>query len=171
MYWKAIGPHRFKLNNLINFGGKYIYSDGEQSMEYIAVCDRSTRKLINNVSIVVALIIISHLLFVAGPFYAYFSQDIRITPMATELPFLEKGSTHSFFMNLLQQFIVAMFTLSGNIAIEIMHAQINDTITITPQLIHLDLRQLENELHRSGMCLKVKARLRNVLIKVQDFDR
>lgn len=38
--WQCVGPDRFKMNNVINFGGKYIFKDDKMPSKYNAVCEK-----------------------------------------------------------------------------------------------------------------------------------
>lgn len=171
MYWKIIGPHRFKLNNLMNIGGKFIYLDNKNPTQYNRICEKNVIKMAEIVITVVIIIIISHILAVVGPIYAYIFQDLRVTPMATELPFIDNDSDTGFLINLGQQCIVGFYSLLGNITIEMFSYIINNVITIIPDLIQLNLIDISNEIEIKGICLSSKIQLRNALVQIQDFDR
>lgn len=170
MYWKTVGPHRFKLNNLLNFGGKFIYLDNKNLTKYNQICEKNLRKMVKLVITVVAMIVISHALAIIGPIHAFISQNNRVTLMGTELPFFEKDSDLGFMINLCQQTIIGIYAILGNICVEMGPCIINNVVAIIPDLIQLNLNDLSNELETNGMCLSSKIRLRNVLIQVQDFD-
>lgn len=171
MYWMAIGPHRFKMNNLFNFGGKFIYLEGEQSPKYKAACVESVQHLIRNVITILSLLIISITVYSAGPFYVYFFRNVRATPAATKLPFLEHHSDVGFPLNLIQQTVVALYGVTGYISMEIGFCLINNVIITMPKLIRVDLDELTNELQLNGMNWKSTIQLRQILVKMQDFDR
>lgn len=170
MYWKVVGSHRFKLNNLVNFSGKYIYPDNRQLTEYNVLCEKYVMKLFINVIIICVLMILSHVVIVVVPIYAYFFQDIRITPMATHLPFFEKDSDLEFMVNISLQIPCGVYGLAGSMVIELMSCIINNTITTIPHLIELNLKELTVEVKTQHMGLRSIRCLRNVLIQIQDFD-
>lgn len=171
MYWNAIGPHRYRLNNLANFGGKYIYKDEKDATKYRNVCEKHIKILVITVSVIVSLMILSHAMLIIGPLFAYFSQGIRITPIATNLPYFEKDSDTEFVINLTLQAAMALIALGGSLSIEVVQCLIINTITIIPDLINLNLKEIADELFTKGMCSDTISRLRNVLIQIQDFDR
>lgn len=171
MYWKAVGPQRFKFNSLVNFGGRHIYIDDTKSTEYNKICENNVKKLVQSVAIIVPLVVFGHFLVVLGSLHAYIYEDTRVTPMATHLPYFEKNSDLEFILNLLQQSIIAVYALMGNISIEILTCLLNNAITSIPEFIHLNLNDLNKEISIDNSNLKTMVRLRNVLIQVQDFDR
>lgn len=87
MYWNAVGPHRYGLNNLARFGGKFIYMDNRNPTAYNKVCERYIIILLRNVTVIIALMIFSHAMLIIGPLYAYYSEGSQLTPIATNLPF------------------------------------------------------------------------------------
>ena len=170
MYWKVVGPHRFKLNSLVNFPGRFIYIDDNESTKYYKFCAKSAMKLLKNVVIITTLVIFAHIVVVVGPIYAFISKGSRVTTMATHLPFLEKDSDAEFMLNVTQQFVIAVVSMCANMAIEIMTCLIDNTISAIPKLIRLSLNELADEAHSEYSRLNINIRLRSVLIQIQDFD-
>lgn len=171
MYWKAVGPHRFKFRYLGGFGGTYIYSNHHNSIFYKILCVKHIHKLCKNMCTVLTLMLMAHAIITVGPIYSFFFQHILITPMATNLPFFEKDSELEFVVNILIQAIMSIYLIAGTIVIEIGTCFINNVITATPDVIRFHLMEFEHEFKNYGMCIKSIARLRNVFIQVQDFDR
>lgn len=171
MYWKNVGPQRFKINSLAIFSGKFIYLDSKESSEYNRICERNVMKLVKNIVAVSFTVIFSHLLILVGPIYAYIFNGVRITPMATHLPYFEKDSDTEFMVNLALQCVVALYSITGNVTVEIITCLINDTVSSVPELIRLNLDEMTDEVQKKYSQLSVSIRLRNVLIQVQDFDR
>lgn len=170
MYWNAVGPHRYGLNNLANFGGRFIYMDNKHPTAYNNVCERYIKILLRNVSVIVALMILSHAMLIFGPLYAYYFQSIRLTPIATNLPYFEKDSDIEFGINLSIQAVMALLALAGSMSIEVVACLILNVVTIIPDLIQVNLIELADDVFTNGLNLNTIARLRNVLIQIQDFD-
>lgn len=168
MYWNTVGPNRFRINSLIRFGGEFIYMD---KSKYRIVCDIYSKKLVNNVTLVVILILVSHALFTVTPIHFYIVEKKLLTPIPTELPYVDKDTTIGFAINLFQQGILVFYELLGTLTIEVALCFINNTITTMPAMIHVDLEEISNQLHLTGSCKHLKPRMRNVLMKIQDFDR
>lgn len=171
MYWKSVGPCRFKINSLLNFGGNFLYFNDKKSSNYTALCEESISQLTKSVAIILFLILLSHFMYGIGPLYVYLFHDIRITPIETELPFLDKVSNLGFTLNLIEQAILTAYELLGTMSVEICQCLINNAITFVPKVLHLDLDEISCDLNINGMNQKIKIRLRNVLIQLQDFDR
>lgn len=171
MYWKSIGPQRFKLNRVGYFGGDCIYKAESESQQYNIICVKYMGRLTRNVWIVSSLALISHVIIVVGPVYAYFYQNIRVTPLATNLPFFEKDSDLEFTVNMILQSIMAFYAMAGCIAIEMGICLINNAISATPDVIRFNLVEFEREFNTNGISLEATARLRNVFIQIQDFIR
>lgn len=131
----------------------------------------SIEHLTKNVITIVSLFITSITVFSAGPFYVYFFQNVRATPAATILPFLDQDSDVGFTLNLIQQPVVALYGVTGYISMEIGFCLINNVIITMPKLIRVDLDELTNELQLNDMNWKSTIQLRQILVKMQDFDR
>lgn len=170
MYWKTVGPHRFKLNRIATFAGRFIYKDGS-SEKYKVICEKHVDDFLRIVILIFSLIWIAHTLAVFGPFYAYFFQNIRITPLATNLPFFEKDSDLEFTISMILQGVLAFCSMAGNFAIEIGSCAIINTIRMIPDLIRFNLAEFTEKCEADGLCITSIARLRNVFVQIQDFDR
>lgn len=152
------------------FAGKCIYKD-TSSKKYEVICAKHVDDFLRMVIIIFSLIWIAHTLAVFGPFYAYFFQNIRITPLATNLPFFEKDSNLEFTIGMMLQGVMAFYSMAGNLSIEMGSCAIINTIRMIPDLIRFNLLEFDEELNANGLCLKSSARLRNVFVQIQDFNR
>lgn len=168
MYWKAVGPHRFKQNNVVLFGGKYIYNNGIESKKYQFICEKLIDKLLKNMWMIISLIVLSHAIIVVGPLYAYLFENIRITPFGTNLPFFEKDSNAEITVNMILQTILTFYALIGCIAIEIGLCLVNNTIDAIPEILRFNLTEFSEDLKAKGKRFESIARLRNVFIQIQE---
>lgn len=171
MQLKTLGPDRYKINNLMNFGGRFIYNDNVHSPKLRLIQEKVINKLIQHILVVVFLAFLSIGTFVMDAFYLYFFEGIRSTILGFKLPFSNEDSENGFLLNNLFQ---CPFVLVGLIAcsvVEISAALIINVIASTPSLIHFDLEELETELIFNGFNLMAKARLRNVFVKIQDYEK
>lgn len=139
--------------------------------KYKSLCESGIASLIKRILVVSILILISFIMFGIGPFYVFFFKNIRVTPMATQLPFVDNESGMGFTLNLIQQGALIFGGQIGIISTEMGQSLLDNVITIFPKLVRLDLDDISNELRVESMSLKTKLRLRNVLIKIQDYDR
>lgn len=171
MYWHSIDSHRFKLNGLFIFGREFIYKNGKKPSKYKALCEESVGQLVKNTIIVIILLIFSHILYATGSIYAYFFKNIRVTMLETKLPFIDSESDMGFTLNVMEQFCPSFCEFVGSLSVEIGQCLVNNVITTFPKLIRYDLDEMASELDNEGECMKTKMRLRNVLMKIQDFER
>lgn len=170
MYCKAVGPERIKFHDVGTFAGKYVYKNMGPS-KYQSICSKHADKLLKNVIFILALVWISHILCVAGTFYAFFFQNQRITLLATNLPFFEKDSDLEFTVNMIIQSTQAVYSLAGNCAIELATCAINNTILMIPDLIRFNLMEFDEQFSRNRMNVESIARFRNVFMQIQDFNK
>lgn len=170
IYFKSIGLKRFAMNNLLNFGRKCLFCDEFRSPEYYTMCERMVRDLVQKESILVFNIVSSHALLGIIPFYLIIFKNIRVTVMGLEMPFFEPGSDIGYAVNLFVQSTFGLISIVALISVgtPFVFAYIN--VKMVPEVVHLDLEDLQKEYRLNGMSLNAKVKLRNVLMKVQDFN-
>lgn len=109
VYTKTINSRRFKVNNILTFGHKYIYSGDERS-KYNMMCEEMIKDIVQKVSIVPFMTIFSYGLFGIIPFYLIVFRKFHVSLMGLEVPFCESDSDIGFAVNLLGQSILAMLS-------------------------------------------------------------
>lgn len=179
MYWKSIGPHRFKLRRLTSFCGTYFYnadtdtdSDTDtKSTQYKILRAKNIDKMLRSMLINLPLMFLSHAIVAVAPAYEFFFQHIRATPLAIHLPFLKKDSNLEFILNMNLQLIMAAYATVGSLAVEAATCMINHTITIVPDLIAFNLHEFNDTWTANGLCVESLTRLRNAFVQMQDYDR
>lgn len=171
MYWKLIGPHRYKLRRLTSFCGTYFYNGDTESTQYKALRIKHIEKMLRSMLTNLPLMFAAHAIVAVAPAYEFIYQHIRATPLAIHLPLLEKDSDLEFILNMILQLIMATFATIGSLAIETITCMINHTITVVPDLIALNLHEFQNEWNANGMCIESLTRLRNTFVQMQDYDR
>lgn len=152
----------------MNFGGKYIYNDDKEKSKYNEVCERMLAELVRSIVIILLAILVGYSVFVLGFLHAILFGNTRVTVFSTELPFFDINSNFGYGINILEQLIVAAVSLSGNISIEVAACIAYNVISISPELIHLEAGELENELKSNGINLGAVKRLRHILMRVHD---
>lgn len=171
MYWKIIGPCRFKIHNLIIFGGRHIYNNCSNSIKYKVLCVKHINKLIKTVVISLILVLIAHAMILIGPLYAYFFQNLHITPFATNLPFFENDSDLEFTVNMILQSIMGAYELLGSISMNIAICLINNVVVAVPDLIRLNLDEFYEDFKDTGINPKSIARFRNTFLQIRDYKK
>lgn len=169
MYWKAVGPMRFKMNNIINFGGKYIYTNGLKASKYRTMCDKMAIDFVKLNIVCVVQTTFTHLLLLAVAFYMIVYGNTHVSIISIEIPFFESDSDTGYLVNLAVQLgLVIVSMVAMNILVIIVSFAYDNFITF-PELIAFELCDLEDELISNGFSLNTRLRFRNLLIKVRDF--
>lgn len=171
IYFKAIGKDCFKVNNVVNFGGKYIYKDDKKTSKYNTLCEKMVGALIKNVFATLTAITISYCTFGASPLYVIIFEGAHVTFLSTELPFVDINTNIGYAINMIEQFILTFGAVVSNTTIEIGACLVNNTVTAVPELFHFESDELETELRSNGMSLNAKLRVRNMLVLIQDFNQ
>lgn len=171
VYWKTMSADRFKVNNIINFGQKYIYDDTNPNSEYHTLCQEMIVKLVQNTIIIIILILVSYAMVGCHALYVIIIDGKRITFMGTEIPFVDSDTTTGFIINIIVQLFLTWVVIISNITIEIGVCLVHNAFEMIPRLIRFDSDELNIELDLNGMSFDARMRLRNILIKVQDFNR
>lgn len=171
MFWTCVGPQRFKVNNIITFSGKYIYTDDNTSVQRNILTTKHIDHLLRSFSIICTTLLMSYQTIIFAPVYAYVHDDLRINALGTHLPFFELNSDADFNANMMIDAIIGLYTMLGSYAMELMAALVNNTISMMPDLINLSLAGFFDEFKTNGIQLKSIAQLRNVFLQIQDFNK
>lgn len=196
MYWKTVGPDKWKANHLTMFSGKNIYPNNNENTKFNRLCHRRVHDLIKNTFIIIPVILFAYGMILIGPSYAYLCKGLLVTPLATKLPYTDEESERTFFINMAHQSVIGLVAVLGNIAIEIMVVEnkiesefnknassiksiiyflqasmINNTLEIMPDIICLNIDELSEQLRKENyrMSLNSKQKLRHVLVQIRDF--
>lgn len=119
---------------------------------------------------VIFMLLLGFGMFVANVFYLIIFEGARVTIMGTELPFVDKDSDIGFWINILFQVLIGIVGVIACILVEIGAALVVKTVEAIPHLIRVDLEELATDLALNGSTLAAKARLRNVFMKIQDYQ-
>lgn len=172
IYWKSIGPSRFKFRSLLKFSLSYVYDEKNDSTKMTENYHRNTRDLVEWFFISPTLILIGGLAIAAGNVHNYLTDGILTTPLEFEMPFLQKESISSFYINLIGQIVYAGSGLYGLAAIEMCQSIVNNTIKLFVAVISTNIEELNTRLmNKRKMDLELKTHFRNILVQIQDYDR
>lgn len=170
IYLKLIGSDKYLVNNLMNFGGRYIYRDDEQPPSYVTLCDQFITKLLKDITITIVLLIVSYCLMAIWPLYCIIVRNERVTILNTELPFVDIDSDMGFTINLCWQAFAGYFSFISNVCIEYGNGIAHNNIHSTPKVLHFQLEEFKKEIIMNGVSLNAKLRLRNVFMLLRDFE-
>lgn len=118
------------------------------------------------------LILIGGLAIIAGSIHIYLTQGVLTTPLQFEMPFLQKDSISSFYIDLSLQIAYAGSGFYGMASIELCQSIVNNTIKMFVAVISTNIEELNTQLMNKGkLDFQLKVQLRNILVKIQDYDR
>lgn len=168
IYWKCIGPDRFRLNSLTTLIGLIVQEDKQPSL-FNTLCENVIEMFLKLSIIGAFLVIISHTLFAAIPLYFIVFKQTRITPMCLEMPFLERDSEVGFLVNLCVQGVLGLVSMLALVAIEIPMCSVFTLLVAVPKFIRLEVKDMERDCYINGNNSSARVRLRNIVMKIQDF--
>lgn len=170
-YWLGVGPNRTVTKEYCRYGGKYIHVNSNEKTKFVTVCNESAKELTRNAILVSGLVVFSNIQIAIGPLYAYLMHGHMSTPLGTFLPFTGGDSKIGFIINMGHQGLIAVYMLFGAIGIEIISCIVINVFDLSPQLIQLNMEELEVDLLADGWSFRAKMQLRNILVQIQDLDR
>lgn len=133
---------------------------------------RNIRDLIEWFFISPTLILIGGLAIVAGNVHIFLTKRVLTTPLQLEMPFLQKESISSLYINLVGQIVYCCSGLYGLASVELCQSIVNNTIKMFVAVISTNVEDFSTQLmNKRKMDLELKARLRNILVQIQDYDR
>lgn len=144
--------------------------DDKEPSKYNALCDRMVDNLVKHVIIVLNLLFLSYFTIGMSSLYLIVFKHKHATILGTEIPYFESNTNLGFAVNIFEQFLLACLSVMANFTIEIGDCLINNTISTIPEIIHLESDDLETELKSNGMTSNATLQVRNILMRIQDFD-
>lgn len=170
VYVRLFGPARYKVNNIVNFSGKYIHVDDERPPHYRKLCEKFVENFERTIMVVMGLLLISYNLLGFWPLCLIVFRRERITLLNIEFPFMDNYSDIGFMINLSISSFMSVFALFSNTAIEFGACLVLNAINSIPDVFRFEIQELETELNSNGMSSVTKLRLRNILMMIQDLD-
>lgn len=171
LYWKAIGKERFQMKSVLNFAGTYIYENKRNNSKFSQVIEQGFGKMLKSYIILTCIILTSMGAVSFGPMYIFFTQGQWITPLGIQFPFADVSDV-AFFLDLMVQIVIAFIGILTTVSIEMVQVIINNAVELSSDVITLNINMLSDELEKNEkFTVETFARLRNVCIQIQDFDR
>lgn len=113
-----MGPDRPAFQSLIFFGGDFIYSNNLRG-ELSIILNKRANDLIQTTIYLCMTLLISCLAYIIYPLYTLVFEGKHIMPIPIILPFLDPDSNLGYYPNILNQCMIAISGICGNIGIEI----------------------------------------------------
>lgn len=159
------------MNDLIFFGGRYIYQDSHERTEYNRICSKHLDAMMRGFLIKMLLMFLSYLAAVVGPIYVYFVYGIKTTTINARVPFVDENSTAEFMVNLV---LMSCFAVHGGlwyISVEVYMALFSNVVTLTPDLVRSELNHLAEEWQKRTISrLELTIRIKNAVKQSLDAD-
>lgn len=169
MFWNGVGPKRFKFNNILSFGGKYIYKNHEVRTKHDTLCEKMVVELAQSFVAISIIICVVHLTLIAVPLNMITFTNTHVSIIRIEIPFFESDrSANGYMINVSMQIACILNSMIGLILVGTAALLIYNNNAVIPEIIHLDLEDLEDELNTNGFSLIAKYRLRDIFMKVLD---
>lgn len=170
LYYKAVGPSRFKFRALVMFAGRNIYTNRSLSDEYGKVADKNASSLIKATICILIVVIVSFSLILVGPIYAFVIRGEYNTATGGILPFTTLETSNGFIINLIFQSAMGAAAFAANIGIEIINCMIINTCVVMADLACCSMRKFSAGLVVGTFTDRNKAELRDILVRLQDFE-
>lgn len=156
----------------MNFARRNIYAASvDETPRLRFVRKKMINKLIGNIVITMSMILVAYIIGGTYLVYMIIVKGSRVTFLAMELPFVDSNSEFGFWLNISIQSVYAFVGIVGCWTIEISAAIISNSALAIPHLIRVDSEELDRELDLNGVTLAARARLRNVFMKIQDYEK
>lgn len=163
--------NRFKLQSLIDFGGRYIYRDSHENTAYNRICSDHMDKTMKEFIVKEISICISFAACSPRPLIAYLVYGIRTTPLELHFPFTEPKSNAEFTGNFLLLVFISMHGFLVYIGLECFLSLLENAVTITPRLIESDLKQTIQLYEKKSITeLELNLRIGNITKQSIDAD-
>lgn len=163
---------KFRIVPLIEFGGEHIYWDAHYDPEYHQICSNHMDGVMRRFIIKMVVMFSGITVAFIGPFYAYFVRGLKTTTIEAKIPFAEPGSDAEFLGNVVIQFVLAIMGAFVYFGLEVTMALFENVVTIAPDLIELEMKQLCTKYQRRLITeSEMRLRFRNVVQQVLDSER
>lgn len=170
LYWKSIGPARYRYREIIQFAGNNIFMDRKPSTEYEQKLDAHAMKLIKISISTTIFVAFSFSLILIGPIYVFVSNGEYANPTGVIMPFVNPDSGRGFAINLSIQFAVASIASVGLISTEILSCMINNTYAVMTDMVCFNMSEFSDGLLQPAFSEQSKMALRNIIVQLQDLE-
>lgn len=108
----------------------------------------------------------------AGNVYLFITEGTLTTPLGFRMPFFEEDTLIAFAINMGVQSAYAIYGMIAVMCIETCQSMIINTTKLFVTLISANMKEFSGQIETElTMTFALKARFRNILIQVQDYDR
>lgn len=163
---------RYKLQNLIDFGGQYIYRDSREKNEYNRICSTHMDKTMKEFIVKIVIICTSFAAAAIGPLNALFVHGIYTTAIEARIPFTEPKSNVEFAGNFSLQMILSIHGFIAYIGLECLLSILENAVTITPRLVESDIMHTIQQYERKSITeLELRMKISKIAKQSVDADK
>lgn len=157
------------VRRLMFFGHDYIYPNDKKG-KLGKMLDKRADELIKSAIFVLAILLFAALIYILYPMYTVVAEGARPFPVPVFFPFLDPETKIGYYLNILNQAIMSVITLCGNLAIEVCVTLLVNNLWAAADVIQHHLDEVQVGI-KSGESNAVRnARIRNILVQIQDLD-
>lgn len=113
-----VSQKRFKLQSLIDFGGRYNYRDSYERTDYNRICSNHMDRTMKRFIIQMGIMCSAYCAALIGPAYGFIKHGVRSTFIEARIPFSEPKSDAEFAGNFLSQIINGSYGIIAYIRLE-----------------------------------------------------
>lgn len=162
---------RYTAHSLVDFGGRYIYPDGHEDVEYNRICSNQIDATVKRFIVKMAMLFLSFGAGVTGPVYALLFYGINTTTIEVKFPYIEEKSDAEFIGNFLLQTMIASHGIIGYIGIEVAMGFFSDIVIILPKIAAHELNKLDISIENGHLNhAQVRLTVRNIVKQALDAD-
>lgn len=133
---------------MVDFGGIHIYPDNNAPTEYNRICSDQIDETMSSFIWKFVFMLIASVWCVIGPTHAYIIHGIKTTTIQVVFPLVEEHSDLEFMMNVILMLIGYLSGFPIYLGMEIAMNMFTDIAKISPKLIELRLRELDEMIGR-----------------------
>lgn len=101
----------------------------------------------------------------------FFRDGIWITPLGTQFPLADQSYV-AFYLDLIIQMGIALIGILTTVSIEMAQVIVNNAVEMSADVIKLSVEEFNEHVESIGcMTTESRARYRNIILQIQDFDR
>lgn len=106
-----------------------------------------------------------------GPVHLFLTTGIWITPLGTQFPYADRSDI-AFYMDLAIQMTVGLLGTMFTVSIEMSQVILNNVVIMGSDVTTLNAKEFARQLATSQTTnVTTRAKFRNLMLLVQDFDR
>lgn len=142
-------------------------------MEYSRICKKHMDATMRSFITKMIIMVLSYSAALTGPAYVYYTTGIKSTTIELRIPFTQGKSNAEFWVNILYMFAYATYGALLYIGLEVAMAIFENTVTVTPDLIRMEINHLAVDYQnkkKSISKLELLLRIRNIVKQCLDLD-